>query len=234
LENLILARSLQPGERLPAERQLGELLGVSRTVVREAIRSLAAKGLVRVTTGSGTYVEKLGPQLLRDSVNLLIRAHDLTPDQVYEVRTVLEVTIAGLAAQRARPENIEAMEKTIAILRGPQLTAGEFVKHDFGFHVHLAEATQNPLFEALIASTSDVVFRVIRQTYTLGGQEIVAADEHSEILELVRRRDVEGARRIMAEHMDRSLQRLRKLKHKGGGAASRKLAVSRADLRSGV
>jgi GntR family transcriptional regulator, transcriptional repressor for pyruvate dehydrogenase complex len=213
LESLILNGSLPAGELLPTERKLGEMLGVSRTVVRETIRLLAAKGLVQVTSGSGTYVRSVGPNIIYDSVNLLLRANRLRPEEIYEVRNVLEITVAGLAAERATTEDILAMEGEISILKQENLQAAEYARHDFLFHTCLAEATRNPLFLALINSISTVTIRTMSQMYAVGRHEKenrrLRTEEHSAIVECVTQHDCEGARKAMARHMTESLNRLR-------------------------
>src|SRR5580692_7318675 len=112
LTEAIVSRQLAPGERLPSERDLGEKFKVSRTVVREAIRSLAARGLIRVTSGRGVEVNELGSENVADSMRLLVRGREgLDYGKVNEVRTVLEVQTAGLAAQRATAEDLERLER---------------------------------------------------------------------------------------------------------------------------
>ncbi|MGH9395703.1 MAG: FadR/GntR family transcriptional regulator [Terriglobia bacterium] len=212
LESLILNGSLPPGKRLPTERKLGEMLGVSRTVVRESMRLLSAAGLVKVTTGSGTYVQGVGPSIVRDSLNLLLRASHLTPEQIYEVRSVLEINVAGLAAQRAGVEEIAAMAEENSALVPDSLPATEYARHDLMFHIRLAESTRNPLFLSLIHSLSTVTIRTMWQMYAAShetSKRQIRTDEHSAILERVKVHDVEGARQAMSQHMVGSLERLR-------------------------
>lgn len=212
LESLILNGLVPAGALLPPERKLGGMLGVSRTVVRETIRLLAAKGLVEVTSGSGTYVRAIGPNIIYDSVNLLLRANQLRPEQIYEVRSALEIDVAGLAAERASAEEILTMEEEISILQQESLQAPEYAKHDFMFHIRLAESTHNPLFLALINSISTVTIRAMNQMYASGRHEITnpnnRTEEHAAIVEHIKKHNIDGARQAMAEHMAQSLSRL--------------------------
>lgn len=216
LESLILNGSLPAGERLPTERKLGEMLGVSRTVIRESMRLLAAAGLVKVTSGSGTYVQAPGANVVRDSLNLLLRASQLTPEQIYEVRSVLEVNVAGLAAERADDEEIAAMAAENSALVPDNLPAGEYARHDLLFHIRLAEATRNPLFLSLINSLSTVTIRTMWQMYAASpetSKRQVRTEEHTAILEQLKAHNVEGAREAMSRHMAASLLRLRAAGH---------------------
>lgn len=146
LEGLILEGSLRPGDRLPSERELGEKLGVSKTVVREAVRSLVTRGLVEVRPGLGTYVRQFDPGLIVRPMNLLLRAGDFKVEHIHEVRQVLEVNLAGLAAERAHESDLDAMQETIRKLQSPQISPTEFAETDVAFHRRLAAAADNPLF----------------------------------------------------------------------------------------
>jgi GntR family transcriptional repressor for pyruvate dehydrogenase complex len=215
VENLIISGTLQLGQRLPSERKLGEMLGVSRTVVRETIRALAANGLIEVRRGLGNYVGELGPGMIRDSVSLLLRANRLTPQQVFELRSVLEITVAGLSAERARAEDIAAISAEISALDQEDLPIVEYAKHDFGFHARLAESTHNPLFFALINLLSTVIIEKICQLYSSGLREhtyrSITKEHHSLILHHVKKHNVDGARQAMANHMGRSLDLLQEM-----------------------
>jgi len=203
IEGLIVSGAIRPGDRLPPERELGEMLGVSRTVVREVVRSLVAKGLVEVRTGSGTYVRKIGPDIMTAPLDLLLRASALRSEEIHEVRTLVEVRIAELAAVRARPDDIRAMEETIDVLEDQSITPHVYAEADVAFHCHLAAATQNPLLLALVQSLNTVMFQVrLRAASALGDvPRDRAVFYHSQILERVKARDAEGARAAMVGHL---------------------------------
>ena len=170
LTEAIVSRQLAPGERLPSERDLGEKFKVSRTVVREAIRSLAARGLIRVTSGRGVEVNELGSENVADSMRLLVRGREgLDYGKVNEVRTALEVQTAGLAAQRARPEDVERLERLCddherSLRDGDMATASEL---DFQFHRELTRASGNDLLLGMLDSISDVLREVRNQSMNL-------------------------------------------------------------------
>src|SRR5689334_7353637 len=116
LEKLIVSGSYRPGTRMPSERELGQQLGISKTVVREAIRSLAARGLVEVRPGSGTYIRQVSDDMVTRPMALLLRSAVLDVEHIHEVRLSLEIQIAGLAARRASDANVKAMQQAIAAL----------------------------------------------------------------------------------------------------------------------
>jgi GntR family transcriptional repressor for pyruvate dehydrogenase complex len=218
IEELILTGAIGPGDRLPPERELGEKLGVSRTVVREAVKALAAKGLLEVRTGSGTYVRKIGPDLMTAPLGLLLRANVLSAELIHEVRALLEVRNAELAALRARPEDIRAMEEAVQLLSDRTITAHQYADGDVAFHRHLAAATQNPLLLALVQSINEVMFHVrLRAAAHLGDvPRERAIFYHSRILERVKARDVEGARAAMLEHLEYARDTMRSIETNAG------------------
>jgi GntR family transcriptional repressor for pyruvate dehydrogenase complex len=204
LTEAITSRQLKPGELLPSERELGDKFEVSRTVVREAIRSLAARGLVRVTSGRGVEVNEPSSDTVADSMRLLVRGRDgLNYGKVNEVRTVLEVQTAALAALRARPEDLERLEKICrdherALRKGDLAGASEL---DFQFHRELTRASGNELLLAMLDSISDVLREIRNQSMNLPhvGEEGLVA--HRLILKAVKSGSSKAARDAMAKHL---------------------------------
>lgn len=204
VEELILAGTLKAGDRLPSERALTAKLGVSKTVVREAVRTLVAKGLIEVRAGSGMYVLGLGSDLMRDPMKLLLRSRHLKLEDIFEVREALEVNIAGFAAERAEANDLKEMAETIRALNMRKLTPIEYAELDVAFHKRLAQASGNPLFSALVNTINDVMVEVrLRSISVLGEAKFIAdaIEQHSRIFERVKAHDVEGARRAMEDHL---------------------------------
>jgi len=203
LTEAIVSRRIKPGERLPSERDLGEKFKVSRTVVREAVRSLAARGLVRVTSGRGVEVSQVNSSNVAASVRLLVRGHQgLEYDKVNEVRTALEVQTAGLAAQRASPEDVERLRALCdryqeSLERGDYANASEL---DFQFHRELTRATDNDLLLAMHDSIAGVL-REVRQGLKVPHAAEQALRAHRRILRCVGDGNAEGAREEMTKHL---------------------------------
>lgn len=204
LTEAIVSRQLRPGELLLSERELAIKFSVSRTVVREAVRSLAARGLVQVTSGRGVEVNAFGPSNVAASMRLLVRGHEgLDYGKVSEVRTAVEVQVAGLAAQRASKENLKLLtqlcdEYQESLDKNNLPSAGEL---DFRFHRELARASDNELLVAMLDSIADVLREVRNQSMTdvhVGEKGLRA---HREILKCVSAGKPEAARRAMAEHL---------------------------------
>jgi len=212
VEELITSGVLKAGDRLPSERDLSEKFAVSKTVVREAMRSLAAKGLLEVRPGSGMYVRQVGSDIMTQPMTLLLRLQLVGVDDVIELRSLLEPRIASLAAERAQPSDIETMEESISALRSPTLTAEEYAEADLAFHDRLAAASHTPLLTLLANSINELMLEVRLRAFALEGPRVaeLAVHLHTAILDRVKARDVEGSRRAMEEHLEQAADTLRR------------------------
>lgn len=200
----IIAEGLEPGARLPSERELGEQFGVSRTVVREAVRALAAKGVIDVRTGSGLRVAAVDASAVSESIGLYLRGGTLEYPKVHEVRKLLEIEIAGLAAQRADDQHVrsmrricERMEKEVA--RGEVEAASRL---DLEFHRELARSTDNDLYLLLLDSIGESLLAVRRDNLNRTSAARDALRSHREILEGVETHNRDRAREAMNRHLD--------------------------------
>jgi len=206
IQNLILSKRLRVGDRLPPERELCEQFGVSRTVIREAIRALEAKGLLATQVGSGTYVKGLQCEDVADSIGMYIvtRNKSVSHSKLMEVRRVLEVQIAALAAERASEESISELEALLAKMDEAREDPHAFAKFDLEFHVALARATGNELLVILLDPLMDVLYEARRLASNLAGVPEEAMELHRHILNKVRAGDAEGAAEAMAVHLEQA------------------------------
>lgn len=214
IETLIVQSQLHPGDRLPPERELAEQFGVSRTVIREAIRTLSAKGLLEVQSGGGTIVCSPSVETVAQSMNLYLRGGQPQLDygKIHEVRYLLEVEIAGLAAERRSTEDLARME---AILREATAKGADnretFARTDVAFHAALAQATHNQLFGLILDSLADIMFEVRLSGFDVPGTVDSSLTYHRAIFEQVKAGNPEGARQAMREHMQESVEIQRKV-----------------------
>jgi GntR family transcriptional regulator, transcriptional repressor for pyruvate dehydrogenase complex len=197
----IVSRRLRVGDRLPSERELGEQFGVSRTVVREAVRALVAKGLIEVRSGSGLRVAAVDAATVSESMGLYLLGGEFDFAQVHEVRRLLEVHIAGVAAERATDEDIgalaDACDRMAAVLDDIEQAA----LLDVEFHRLVAHATQNDLHLVLLDSIGKAHVEIRRSNIGAGhGPETLR--QHRAILAAVAAHDPEGARAAMSKHLD--------------------------------
>jgi GntR family transcriptional repressor for pyruvate dehydrogenase complex len=212
MEHLIVEGHLKPGDRLPAERELAQQFGVSRTVVREAVRALVAKGLLEVRPGSGTVVSSPTKDAVAQSMSLLLRTAQLEIDydKVHEIRRILEVEIAALAAQRRTRQDLERMEEILRKASEIEEDRNCFAECDVAFHAALARATHNELFSVLLDSVVDIMLKVREMGFSVPGTPARAFRYHQAILEQIKAGDPERARQAMREHLIESEDTMRR------------------------
>lgn len=207
IRRLIDEGRLKPGDRLPAERELAQQVGVSRPSVRAGLRALAAMGVVQSRHGAGTFIRSGPPALDSEPLSFLAALHGFTRDQMFEARRVLEVGVAGLAAERATGEHLasiaEEMTGLFASLEEPQA----FLKHDIRFHRAVASASGNPILASLVEMVSALFYAQRRKTAERARDLRESADMHRAIYNALRARDGARARQAMNDHLVTSQQR---------------------------
>lgn len=201
IQEVILAAERPPGSKIPTEREMGEQFGVSRTVIREALKALSERGLVTIRPGRGAYVADPVDSALSEPIRLLYQLHNFSYDNLVEVRRVLEVEIAGMAAERALPDQLEKMRSAVAEMDEHYGDLEAFVLTDQHFHVTLAEATQNAMFPILIGSIGGLVHESRQLMFGVRGSPYRGQSYHRALLEAVERRDVVAARQAMRDHL---------------------------------
>jgi len=201
IEDSILKGDLKGGQQLPAERELAQQFGVSRTAVREAMKTLREKGMVEAFAGRGTFVTNGTSRSIRQTLDRMIRGG---PSEgavhLVEVREILESEIAALAAQRADEDARTAMRESITVMDGA-LDAEGFIEGDLDFHLALAEAAGNPLILSLIDSIVGLLREQRMRTYYIEGGPERGQYHHKRILAAVERRDPQAAREAMFAHL---------------------------------
>lgn len=192
---------------LPSQGELAVALGVSRIVVREAMKHLEAEGLVEIAQGRRIRVKPAGPQASVRTLDAMLRRSDGSLAHLLEVRRPLEGEIAALAAERIRPEDLQILENTIIDLKALR-TLDRRVEADLLFHRTLAEATRNPVFPLLLDTLAGLM-RASRYA-SIGTHGVDAAVlGHEEILRALRARDPKAARDAMLLHLRHNAKQLK-------------------------
>ena len=194
----------KPGDRLPSERDLARQLGVSRPSLRAGLRSLAVMGVVQVRPGAGSFIAGGPPAFGADTFGFQAALHRFTLDQMFQARLVLEVSVAGLAAEHATSDDMIAASDEATGMFASMDDPLAFLRHDIGFHQAVAAASGNPILSALVNMVSEE-FRAQRQPTISRAQDLKeAADEHRAIYLALRAHDADRARRAMRDHLERA------------------------------
>jgi GntR family transcriptional repressor for pyruvate dehydrogenase complex len=202
LFDLITSGGFSPGERLPPERELVARLGVSRTVVREALNLLEARGLVSIEHGRGAIVSGGSTEAVRETLGLLLRVQPGVLGELMEVRRILEVEVAALAAERAGPKEVAEMRGRLEAMRASIEAPEGYVDADVEFHAALARATENRVLLVMLEPVVDLLRASREVSASRPGSARRALGEHERVLERVERGDAAGAREEMRQHMD--------------------------------
>jgi GntR family transcriptional regulator, transcriptional repressor for pyruvate dehydrogenase complex len=202
--DLISSGKWKPGYRLPPERELSEAFGVSRTVVREAIKALEARGVLESTTGSGVSVRLADYNMVSRSLQTYMQLSSRVDFEIRlnEVRRVLEVEMVALAASRITPEQRTQLRQICRQMRDGKNTAKQMAELDFRLHVTLAESTQNDLFKVLLAPLISQLREQIILTWDDFPRPVEEVfDQHEAIVAAVENGDAEAARQAMTKHL---------------------------------
>lgn len=203
----IASGRLRPGDPLAAERAMGEQFGVSRTVIREAVRGLQAKGVLQVQAGRGVTVATVSSSHVAETIELYVRGAQsqelISPADIAEIRTTLELKLVELACLRATDEDLDAIEHELTLMRDSK-TPERSAVHDAEFHRLIAVATHNALFVTLIGSINATMRTIRVRSLYVEGRTQHAAEQHRAVLDAIRSRDPQRAWNAMNDHLEDS------------------------------
>jgi len=200
IQQQILAGALKPGDQIPAERDLAERFGVSRTAVREAIKSLTEKGLIEVFVGRGTFVTNLSPDRVVESMTLLLRNEPHGVASLQEARELLEAPTARRAALRRSEAHVARLRAIEAEMEEERSVSPRLIDGDTEFHVELARATGNPVL-VLMTQTIMGLLRTERLRDDFTSDLPVAFASHREIVDAIADGDGDRAEHAMIGHL---------------------------------
>ena len=213
LKDRIFSGEYRPGDRLPAEREAAEMLGVGRPAVREAYRTLELIGIVKIRKGKqgGAFITERDRQTVTETLSDLIRLRQVDMSHLAEARLVLETDVARLTMLRIGAEEIARLKACVDAAieqskRGITATA-----ENLRFHLLLGEMSGNPIISMMLASTLDLLQMVIGAVAPSPEVSLANAEEHYAIIEALQSGDFERLRPILEDHIRRSNGALIKL-----------------------
>ena len=201
VHDLITDGVLKPGDRLPPERELAERLKVSRSSLREAMRALELQGLLVSRPGAGTYVSTDRVDAFISIISSSLSQDTDVQKDIFEVRHLLEPQIAGLAAERATGDDLQQMREAVAYQKSQIASGGTGVEGDTVFHFALAQATHNWALLRVISTISDMLRQSRDRSLQTPGRPQRSLASHHQILEMIVRRDAQGAEAAMRYHI---------------------------------
>jgi len=207
IKTRIFEGRLKPGDRLPAERELAEMLGVSRTSVREALKMLAAEGLVKIKHGQGAFITEQDPDAYLQQFAKRIFVSPKVIRDLFEIRKVLEPVATMWVAERAGEEEIRRLAYLIQETKDKlgELKSGRLpllAGHDSQFHYDLARATGNSVLVRIVESLLDLLADSRSRALSIPGRGEASLLEHEAIVEALLQRDAKAAAAAMLTHLE--------------------------------
>jgi GntR family transcriptional regulator, transcriptional repressor for pyruvate dehydrogenase complex len=200
--SLISERQLRPGDKLPSERDLAGMMQVSRPSLREALRALAMLNIVEIRQGSGTYVSSLKPELLVEHLDFVFALDDSTFAELLEARSVLEPSIAALAAANASDEELQALDECMEKIKSAVEDPSSFLEADLELHQKITQAARNQILARFMTSLTRLGLASRTRTVALPGVREQTVEDHQEIVDALQRRAAQAASRAMQKHME--------------------------------
>jgi GntR family transcriptional repressor for pyruvate dehydrogenase complex len=202
---------LTAGTRLPSERELSKRLRVSRPSLREALRTLELMGVVDTRHGSGTHVADSGTEVLKKPLEFLFMLDQPSIADLHDTRSLLEIHLAGRAAERRTDADLAALDAALREMKKKLSRPSDVTDPDLRFHEAIAEASHNRLLERLMNCLRGAISEMMNVAWP-GQPDMKASYElHVRVATAIRKKDVDGARRAMAKHMDGMTDELRQV-----------------------
>ena len=201
VRGLITEGRLKSGDQLPAERDLAAQFKVSRTSVREALRTLESMGLIAIRPGEGTFVREVSVESLIEPLAQVILSQREAVGELFEARRLLEPAIAGLAARRATQDDIQEMERILED-QAKEVAAGlTGLTQDAAFHSSIAMSVRNRAITRIVNALMDLLTQSREESLQTPGRPTRSHQDHRRILDAIRRRDETGAYVAMLDHL---------------------------------
>ena len=201
VRSLLENGTLRPGDKIPPEREFARALKISRASLRTGIGYLAAMGVMKIRHGVGTFVADGPPDFGESSLSLMGALHGFQSWQMFEARSILESSLAALAAERGKEEHHTALAEEVAEMFATLNTPTDYLIHDVLFHRIIAKASGNPILAAIMETVTSSMYDRRRKTVERATDLRESAEMHREIFRAIRARKPLDARRLMEEHL---------------------------------
>ncbi len=221
IKDTILSGGMKPGDRLPPERELVEWFQVSRISIREALKSLETSGLLTIKPGSGVFVAQLNSKPMSDSLSSILRIQKASIHQLTEARAIFEPSIAKLACERTKPEDLRRLEQNIeeaaAILQSNRSARSKNIE----FHSLIAESTHNPVLTLTVKTLLDVLQEMSLEIVDDSPKNLrlsrSSVDCHRRILKAFHEKKSQKVCDLMLDHILHVQDGLQETKSRAGG-----------------
>ncbi len=208
IQNAIVSGKLEPGSKLPAERELKDMFDTSRGTLREALRVLEQKGLIEIKLGvsGGAIVKRINTEVMAESLALLIRSGQVSLEHLAEFRIKTEGSLVELAVQRAAPKDIRELEKLFKRAKAcyEKNDWENFLKMDEKMHTHIGTMTQNPVFQFVQKTIHDNIHLYYSEYLPMDRDRTLEnLTDFEKLIEAMKKGDARTASEIIVDHVKR-------------------------------
>ena len=211
LTNLIMKGVWEPGDRIPSEKELPARFQVGRSTIREAVKSLAVLGVLEARAGEGSFVQAPTSELLSGAFRWGVLLSERNLDDFVDVRVLVEIECTRRAAERRTAALIDQLSASLEEMAAHQTNHETFMESDTRFHMTIAGAARNPIFETIGSTIQSIVRIWYPKTYYLPETKSRTLAEHRVIVDAIDAGDGERAARAMHEHLMAAGHRLRRV-----------------------
>ncbi|MCI0387462.1 MAG: FadR family transcriptional regulator [Acidobacteria bacterium] len=201
IKDLLERGELRAGSRLPPERELADMLNISRPSLRTALKALSVMGIIRAKPGAGTYIADSLPEVFTEPMHFMTLINNTSIEELFEARRIIEAGLAELAAERANADDIQALINEVEGMRATIDDPESFLKHDVRFHQVMAHTANNKLMSGVMDTIAHLLFHIRRQTIANASDLEEAIDWHQKIIEAIRKHDPKRAKDMLSGHL---------------------------------
>jgi GntR family transcriptional repressor for pyruvate dehydrogenase complex len=201
IKELLARGDLRAGSRLPPERDLADMLHISRPSLRTALKALSVMGIIRAKPGAGTYIAESIPEVFTEPMHFMTLINNTSVEELFEARRIIEAGLAELAAERATDADITLLTKEVEGMKATTGDPEEFLKHDVRFHQVMARAANNKLMSGVMDTVAELLFHIRRQTVSHARDLTAAVEWHEKIIAAMRKHDAKQAKEMLSGHL---------------------------------
>lgn len=211
LTDLIMKGVWKPGDMIPSEKELALRFQVGRSTIREAVKSLAVLGVLEARAGEGSFVREATSELLSGAFRWGLLLGERNLDDLVDVRVLVEVECTRRAAEQSESETSAQLAASLEDMRASGTDHEAFMESDTRFHLAIAQAARNPIFENIGATIQSMVRIWYPKTYYIPETKSRTIEEHQAIAGAIERHDAPGAAEAMRSHLTQAGARLRRI-----------------------
>jgi GntR family transcriptional regulator, transcriptional repressor for pyruvate dehydrogenase complex len=201
IKELLARGELKAGSRLPPERELADMLNISRPSLRTALKALSVMGIIRAKPGAGTYIAESLPEVFTEPMHFMTLINNTSVEELFEARRIIEAGLAELAAERATTDDIQLLIREMDGMKATINDPENFLKHDVRFHQVMAHAANNKLMSGVMDTIAQLLFHIRRQTIDNATDLDEAIDWHQKIVDALRKHDPKRAKDMLSGHL---------------------------------